>query len=67
VRVDIPDTTDPDFDWHGEHGVVLDVLEDDADELTGEEQDARLYRIDLDDHDHTLDLREWDLRPAFGE
>jgi ribosomal protein L21E len=30
VRVDITDTTDPDFDWHGEHGTVVDVLEDDA-------------------------------------
>ncbi len=30
VRVDITNEADPDFQWHGEHGTVVDVLEDDA-------------------------------------
>ena len=37
VRVDIPDTTDPDFDrFHGSQGEVRKVLEDDAGEVTGD-------------------------------
>ena len=67
VRLDITDTTDPDFDWHGQHGSVVDVLEDDAGVVTGEDRDGRLYRIDLDDHDQTLDFRHRDPRPPFEE
>ena len=29
VRLDITDTTDPDFEWHGQHGQVVEVLEGD--------------------------------------
>jgi ribosomal protein L21E len=65
VRVDITDETDPDFEWHGQHGEVIDVFEDDAGEVTGNDRDSRLYRIDLDGYDHTLDLRHRDLRPPF--
>jgi len=39
VRADITDTTDPDFDWHGEDGKVVDVLEDDAGEVTGNDRE----------------------------
>lgn len=53
VRLDITDTTDPDFEWHGQHGQVVEVLEGDAGEVTGDDRDSRLYRVDLDDHDHT--------------
>jgi hypothetical protein len=43
------------------------VLEDDAGEVTGDDRDSRLYRVDLDDHDDTLDLRYRDLRPPFED
>jgi ribosomal protein L21E len=67
VRVDITDTTDPDFDWHGEHGEVVDVLKDDAGEVTGDDRDSLLYRIELDEFDRTLDLRHRDFRAPFDE
>ena len=67
VRVDITDETDPDFQWHGEHGTVIDVLEDDAGYTTGDDRDSVLYRVDLDEYDHTIDLRWRDLRPPFDE
>ena len=37
VRVDLPDETDPDYDlYHGVHRTIVDVLEDNADALTGD-------------------------------
>lgn len=37
VRIDITDTTDPDFDhYHGRLGTVVETLSDDASEMTGE-------------------------------
>ena len=65
VRVDITNTTDPDFDWHGEDGKVVDVLKDDASEVTGDDQDSLLYRVELDKYDQRLDFRHRDLRPPF--
>lgn len=65
VRVDIPDVTDPDYDdYHGQHGIVADVLEDEADEVTGDERDRRIYRVELDAGE-TIDLRWRDLRPPI--
>jgi len=63
VRVDIPDETDPDHDvYHGEVGVVLDVLEDDAGEATGDGRDSVIYRVEFDSGD-VVDFRWRDLRP----
>ncbi|ACV10296.1 hypothetical protein Huta_0107 [Halorhabdus utahensis DSM 12940] len=63
VRVDIPDETDPDHDiYHGEEGVVLSVLEDDASQATGDERDSLIYRLELDSGD-VVDFRWRDLRP----
>ena len=67
VRVDIPDKTDPDFEWHGKHGTVVDVLEDDANKLTGNTDDGRIYRIELEHEDVQIDLRQQDLRSPFVE
>jgi ribosomal protein L21E len=62
VRVDIPDVTDPDHEqYHGEHGTVLALIEDDAEEVTGSEQDSTLYRVELD-HEEMADFRRRDLR-----
>jgi len=46
VRVDIPDTEDPDFDrYHGRHGEVVEVIDDDAGQETGDERDAHLFTV----------------------
>jgi ribosomal protein L21E len=63
VRVDIPDETDPDHElYHGRHGEVVELLEDDASEVTGDERDSLIYRIRLDDG-KSVDFRWRDLRP----
>jgi ribosomal protein L21E len=67
VRVDIPDTTDPDFDrFHGSQGEVRKVLEDDAGELTGDREDGLIFRVELDSGEIT-DFRQRDLRPPLSE
>jgi ribosomal protein L21E len=65
VRIDIPDTTDPDHDrYHGVHGTVVEVLHDDAEAETDDERDVKLYRIEFDDGE-IADFRGWDLRPPI--
>lgn len=67
VRVDIPDTTDPDHDrHHGLHGRVVGVLEDGVSEITGGDRDAVIYRIELENVE-TADFRWHDLRPPIDE
>lgn len=44
VRVDIPDTDDPEFGrYHYSIGEVVEVIEDDAGETTGDERDSYLF------------------------
>ncbi|WP_396275601.1 hypothetical protein [Haloarcula sp. S1AR25-4] len=63
VRIDIPDETDPDYDrYHGRHGEIVAILEDDAGVVTGDSRDAVLYRVQLEDGTKT-DVRWRDLRP----
>lgn len=65
VRIDIPDESDIDYErFHGAHGTIISILNDDADEVTGDDQDSRLYRVDLEDDD-TMDFRGRDLRPPI--
>jgi ribosomal protein L21E len=65
VRIDIPDETDPDHTlYHGEHGTVVASLADEAEEITGDERDSILYRVELDS-DEMIDFRGRDLRPPF--
>lgn len=65
VRVDIPDTTDPDHDtYHGEHGTIVEILEDEAGAVTGDDRDALIYRVELDTEE-TTDFRWRDLRPPI--
>ena len=67
VRVDIPDTTDPDHErYHGLHGTVVDVLEDEAGEVTGDERDDVIFRVELE-NEETADFRWRDLRPPINE
>ena len=65
VRVDIPDTTDPDHDrYHGLHGTIVDVLEDEVAEVTGDDRDATIYRVELENGE-SADFRWRDLRPSI--
>lgn len=66
VRIDIPDTSDPDFDIHGEHGCIIQIMTDDVNTITGDEIDSVLYRIELDTGGYR-DLRERDVRPAIDD
>lgn len=66
VRIDIPDETDPDHHLHGEHGRIVDIIEDDAGVETGDERDSTLYRIGIDDRG-TVDARWRDLRPPLND
>lgn len=61
VRIDIPDETDPDFELHGEHGLVI--------ALEGSqscEHDVG-YELTLEnpDYEFTIELSPWDLRPPI--
>ena len=60
IRIDIPNETDPDHHYHGEHGTVVEIISDDA----GDPRDSRLYRVKLESGE-VLDFRGWDLRPPF--
>ena len=66
VRVDIPDTIDPDFQYHGRHGEVVTILPDDAGEISGEPKDSDIYRVRLENGEK-VDLRRRDLRPPIEE
>ncbi|QGA81987.1 hypothetical protein [Halomicrobium sp. LC1Hm] len=68
VRIDIPNAADPDHErLHGEHGEVVEVIDDDAGENTGDPRDSRLYRVRLEDGGDTEDVRWRDLRPPIDE
>jgi ribosomal protein L21E len=65
VRVDIPDETDPDHDrYHGEHGQIMDILEDEAGMLTGDDRDSIIYRVQFSTGEE-LDLRHQSIRPPI--
>jgi len=52
VRIDIPDETDADFEYHGEHGMVLS------------RQDG-VYKVALDDSDIILEVTPAEVRPPL--
>ena len=64
VRIDIPDETDADHELHGEHGRIVEVIRDDASDVTGDQLDSIIYRIELDDG-YRADFRHHDLRPPI--
>ena len=67
VRVDIPDTTDMDYHLHGNHGDVIEIIQDDGGSVTGRDRDSNLYRIQMDKTGEIIDLRGVDLRPPLDE
>lgn len=63
IRIDIPDTDDPDFrEYHGRKGTVVAIIADDASTLTGDERDDRLFRVEFENGE-CRDFRWRDLRP----
>lgn len=65
VRIDIPDTSDPDYEaYHGQHGTVADSITDDAGRETGDDRDDVIYRVEFEDGS-TADFRWRDLRPPL--
>lgn len=65
VRVDIPDVTDPDHErYHGAHGRVVELLDDDAGVTTGKDNDSGLFRVELASGE-MADFRSRDLRPPI--
>ena len=64
VRIDIPDKSDPDHErLHGYIGKVVEILEDDASTVTGDERDDQLFRVQLGEGCEQVDVRWRDLRP----
>lgn len=67
VRVDIPIESDPDHaPYHGRHGAVVGVMEDDAGSETGDSRDSAIYRVRFDDGEEA-DFRWRDLHPPMDE
>jgi len=65
VRIDIPDKTDFDHDrYHGQHGQIVEILEDEAGSLTGDERDSTIYRVRFSNGEE-LDLRHRSIRPPI--
>lgn len=60
VRIDIPDETDPDHQFHGEHEIIIAIANKSCPCGYGV-----LYRVALETHDIALDLHPWDLRPPI--
>lgn len=67
VRIDIPDESDPDYDrYHGQEGMVTELLHDDASDITGDDHDDTIYRVEFKSGT-TADFRWHDLRPPVDE
>lgn len=63
VCVDTPDESDPDYDrYHDEQGTVVEILEDDAGEVRGDEREGVIFRVEMEGCE-TFDFRWRDLRP----
>ncbi|MFC6906883.1 hypothetical protein [Halalkalicoccus tibetensis] len=60
VRIDIPNETDPDFELHGEQGLVI-AIDPDHDSCDCE----ALYEITLENYEFTIEMHPWDLRPPI--
>ena len=67
VRIDIPDSTDPDHErLHRHEGTVTDIIKDDADKETGDVRDSYLFSVKIDDG--VIEHLRWrDLRPASDQ
>lgn len=58
---------DPDHErYHGVHGRVVAVLDDDAGVTTGQDKDSELFRVELNSGEE-VDFRSRDLRPPIDD
>lgn len=64
ARIDIPDETDPDFEFPGKNAEIISIIEDQASSVTGDPEDDAIYRVALDVGD-VIDVRSRDLRPPI--
>jgi len=65
VRIDIPDETNLNHDqYHGEHGQIVEILEDEADTRTVDQRDSIIYQIQLSDGEK-IDVRHHAIRPPI--
>ncbi|MFB6185397.1 MAG: hypothetical protein ABEI86_00825 [Halobacteriaceae archaeon] len=64
VRIDIPDKDDPDHErLHRKYGTIVEILEDDAGQKTGDPRDSHLFTVEI--ADGTVEHVRWrDLRPV---
>ena len=58
IRIDIPDETDPDFEFHAEHGIVINIAE------TGR---GRVYKVGLEHVPITMEVTPREIRPPFQQ
>ena len=54
IRIDIPDADDPDFEFHGSHGTIKEVIRDNAGKLTGRKADSIIYRVSSNREKRTI-------------
>ncbi len=52
VRIDIPDETDPDFEYHGEHGMILS-------------RESGVYKVALEDYSIVMEVTPAEVRPPL--
>lgn len=57
VRVDIPDESDPYHEYHGEHGIVINIVDTVYACGYGE-----TYRVVFEERDLGIDMHPWDVR-----
>lgn len=58
VRINILD--DVDYKYHGRHGEIVEIVEDDLGNLTGNEEDNNIYKVEFED-ESTMSFRQHDL------
>jgi hypothetical protein len=64
VRIDISNQLDSDYDpLHGVQGTVVEVIEDDAGQETGDPRDSHIFLVETESGD-VAHLRWRDIRPA---
>lgn len=64
-RIDIPDETNANYGLHGQHGVVVNIIEGGSENETRYKFNGKLYRVKLKEEERTVDLRARDLRPPI--
>jgi len=67
VLIDITDTTESEFQWHGAKATIVAVLDGDTGEDTVEKQNESRYRIHLDAYEQSLVLPDCNLRVPLDE